>query len=172
MPPTKHASSRVVLHTVGPVARLKDACTALASLGFTIVPVVDVTSPDPLWTAGVGDAAPVTLTMLPDDALVPAAAAVSHLLGSPRAGQALASARGKKGLSQRQLTVLTGISHLRKPIPCMRSSLPCAPRGTFRRMYNLFSLLKNSKKLWPRACKSIGPVVRSYGCARHSTRLA
>jgi len=78
-------------------------------LGFTIVPVADVTSPDPLWTAGVGDAAPVTLTMLPDDALVPAAVAVSHLLGSPQSGQALAGARGKEGLSQRQLAALTGI---------------------------------------------------------------
>src|SRR5713101_5272071 len=96
MPPAKHASSRVLLHTVGPASRLKEACAALASLGFTIVPVADVTSLDPLWTAGIGDATPVLLTMLPDDALVPAAAAVSHLLGSPRAGQALASARGKK----------------------------------------------------------------------------
>ena len=76
MPPTKHASSRVILHTVGPIARLKDACTALASLGFTIVP---------------------------------AAAAVSHLLGPPQAGQALAGARGKEGFSQRQLAALTGI---------------------------------------------------------------
>jgi hypothetical protein len=109
MLPTKRASSRVVLHTVGPAAQLKEACTALASLGFTIVPVADVTSPDPLWTAGVGDAAPVTLTMLPDDALVPAVAAVSHLLGSPQAGQALAGARGKEGLSQRQLAALAGI---------------------------------------------------------------
>ena len=109
MPPTKRTSHRVVLHTVGPAARLKEACTALASLGFTIVPVADVTSLDPLWTAGVGDAAPVTLTMLPDDALVPAAAAVSHLLGSSQAGQALAGARGKEGLSQRQLAALTGI---------------------------------------------------------------
>ena len=108
MLPTKRASSRVVLHTVGPAARLKEACTALASLGFTIVPVADVTSPDSLWTAGVGDAASVTLTMLPDDALVPAAAAVSHLLGSPQAGQVLAGARGKEGLSQRQLAALTG----------------------------------------------------------------
>ena len=109
MPPTKHTSSRVVLHTVGPAARLKEACTALASLGFTIVPATDVTSSDPLWTAGIGDAAPVTLTMLSDDALIPAAAAVSHLLGSPQAGQALAGARGKEGLSQRQLAALTGI---------------------------------------------------------------
>ena len=109
MPPTKCASSRVVLHTVGPAARLKEVCTALASLGFTIVPVADVTSPDPLWTAGVGDATPVTLTILPDDALVPAAAAVSHLLGSPQASQALAGARGKERLSQRQLAALTGI---------------------------------------------------------------
>lgn len=110
MPPTKRASSRVVLHTVGPATRLKEVCTALASLGFTIVPVADVASPDPLWTAGVGDAAPVTLTMLPDDALIPAAAAVSHLLGSPQAGQALVGARGKERLSQRQLAALTGIS--------------------------------------------------------------
>src|SRR5260370_38863307 len=102
MPPTKRTSSRVVLHTVGPAARLKDACTALASLGFTIVPGVDVTSPDPLWTAGVGDAAPVTLPVLPDDALVPPAAAVSHLLGPPHAGQAHAEARRKDGLGQRR----------------------------------------------------------------------
>ena len=53
-PPTKHPIKRVVLHTVGPAAR--KACTALAALGFTIVPVADVTSPDPLWSAGVGDA--------------------------------------------------------------------------------------------------------------------
>jgi Helix-turn-helix len=109
MPRTKGASSRVVLHTVGPTAQLKEVCTALASLGFTIVPVAEVTSADPLWTAGVGDAAPVTLAMLPDDALVPAAAAVSHLLGPPQAGQALAGARGKEGLSQRQLAALTGL---------------------------------------------------------------
>src|SRR5262245_1259172 len=109
MPPTKHASSRVVLHTVGPIARLKEVCTALASLGFTIVPVAGVTSSDPLCSAGVGNAGPVTLAMLPDDALVPAAAAVSHLLGPSQAGQALAGARGKEGLSQRQLAALTGI---------------------------------------------------------------
>jgi helix-turn-helix protein len=124
MLPTKRGSSRVVLHTVGPTARLKEACTALASLGFTIVPVAEVTSSDPLWTAGVGDAAPVTLTMLPDDALVPAAAAVSNLLGAFQAGQALAGARGKEGLSQRQLAALTGIpqrhisemEHSKRPI--------------------------------------------------------
>lgn len=108
-PPTKGASSRVILHTVGPIARLKEACAALASLGFIIVPVAEVTSSDPLWTAGIGDAASVTLAMLPDDALVPAAAAVSHLLGPPQAGQALVGARGKEGLSQRQLAALTGL---------------------------------------------------------------
>jgi hypothetical protein len=108
-PLTKAPTERVVLHTVGPAARLQEACTVLAALGFTIVPVANVTSPDPLWTAGVGDAAPVTLTMLPDAALVPAAAAVSDLLGSQQAGQVLAGARGKEGLSQRQLAALTGI---------------------------------------------------------------
>ena len=108
-PPTKRIVARVVLHTVGPTARLQDACTALAALGFTIIPVADASSPDPLWTAGVGDALPVTLAMLPDDALIPAAAAVSDLLGSHHAGQALAGARGKEGCSQRQLAALTGI---------------------------------------------------------------
>ena len=47
--------------------------------------------------------------MLPDATLVPAAAAVSDLLGSQQAGQALVGARGKEGLSQRQLATLTGI---------------------------------------------------------------
>ena len=46
---------------------------------------------------------------LPDDALVPATAAVPDLLGPHRAGQTLAGARGKEGLSQRQLAALTVI---------------------------------------------------------------
>ena len=108
-PHIKLSSGRVILHTVGPAVRLQEACAALAGLGFTIIPVPDATSTDPLWTAGVGGAAPVTLTMLPDDALVPATAAVPDLLGPHRAGQTLAGARGKEGLSQRQLAALTGI---------------------------------------------------------------
>ena len=109
MPHTKLSSGRVVLHAVGPAVRLQKVCTALAELGFTIIPVPDAASADPLWTAGVEDAMPVTLTMLPDDALVPATAAVPDLLGPHRAGQTLAGARGKEGLSQRQLAALTGI---------------------------------------------------------------
>jgi hypothetical protein len=108
-PHTKPSSGRVVLHTVGPAVRLQEVCMALAELGFTIIPAPDTASADPLWTAGLDDAAPVTLTMLPDDALVPATAAVPDLLGPYRAGQTLAGARGKEGLSQRQLAALTGI---------------------------------------------------------------
>jgi hypothetical protein len=108
-PHTKQSSGRVILHTVGPAVRLQEVCTALAELGFAIIPVPDATSTDPLWTTGVEDATPVTLTMLPDDALVPAIAAVPDLLGPHRAGQTLAGARGKEGLSQRQLAALTGI---------------------------------------------------------------
>jgi Helix-turn-helix len=89
--------------------RLQEVCSALAELGFAIIPVSDTTSTAPLWTTGVEDATPVTLTMLPDDALVPATAAVPDLLGPHRAGQTLAGARGKEGLSQRQLAALTGI---------------------------------------------------------------
>ena len=37
-PRTKRIIGRVALHTVGPAARLKETCAALASLGFTIVP--------------------------------------------------------------------------------------------------------------------------------------
>src|SRR5437016_684967 len=108
-PHIKRSSGRVVLHAVGPAMRLQEVCTALAELGFTIIPVPDAASTDPLWTAGVEDATPVTLIMLPDDALVPATAAIPDLLGPHRAGQTLAGARGKEGLSQRQLAALTGI---------------------------------------------------------------
>ena len=52
---------------------------------------------------------PIVPPLLLDDALVPAAAAVSHLLGASQAGQALAGARGKEGLSQGQLAALTRI---------------------------------------------------------------
>ena len=89
--------------------RRQEVCTALVELGFTIIPVPAAAATSPLWTAGVEDATPVTLTMLPDDALVPATAAVPDLLGPHRAGQTLAGARGKEGLSQRQLAALTGI---------------------------------------------------------------
>ena len=75
-PHTKQASGRVILHTVGPAVRLQEVCSALAELGFAIIPVSDTTSTDPLWTTSVEDATPVTLTMLPDDALVPATAAI------------------------------------------------------------------------------------------------
>jgi Helix-turn-helix len=109
MPHTKQSSGRVILHTVGPAVRLQEVCSALAELGFAIIPVSDTTSTDPLWTTSVEDATPVTLTMLPDDALVPATAAVPDLLGPHRVGQTLAGARGKEGLSQRQLAALTGI---------------------------------------------------------------
>ena len=108
-PHTKPSSERVILHTVGPAVRLQEACTALAELGFTIIPVPAAASTDPLWTAGVEDATPVTLTMLPDEALVPATAAIPDLLGPHRTGQTLAGARGKEGLSQRKLAALTGI---------------------------------------------------------------
>jgi len=108
-PHIKQSSGRVVLHAVGPAMRLQEVCTALAELGFTIIPVLDAASADPLWTAGVEDATPVTLTMLPDDALVPATAAVPDLLGPHRAGQTLAGARAKEGLSQRQLAAFTEI---------------------------------------------------------------
>jgi Helix-turn-helix len=108
-PYTKRSSGHVILHAVGPAVRLQEVCTALAELGFTIIPVLDATSTDPLWTTGVDAAAPVTLPILPDDALVPATAAVPDLLGPHRAGQTLAGARGKEGLSQRQLAALTGI---------------------------------------------------------------
>ena len=109
MPRMKPSSGRVVLHTVGPAVRLQEVCMALAELGFTIIPVPSAAATDPLWTAGVEDATPVTMTMLPDDALVPATAAIPDLLGLHRAGQTLAGARGKEGLSQRQLAALTGI---------------------------------------------------------------
>ena len=108
-PHTKQSSGRVILHTVEPAVRLPEVCSALAELGLAIIPVSDTTSIDPLWTTSVEDATPVTLTMLPDDALVPAPAAVPDLLGPHRAGQTLAGARGKEGLSQRQLAALTGI---------------------------------------------------------------
>ena len=80
-PHIKLSSGRVILRTVGPAVRLQEVCTALAELGFAIIPVPDTTSTDPLWTTGAEDATPVTLTMLPDDALVPATAAVPDLLG-------------------------------------------------------------------------------------------
>ena len=108
-PHIKSSLGRVILHTVGPAVRLEEVCTALAELGFTIIPGSDAASTDSLWIAGVGEATPVTLAMLPDDALVPATAAVPDLLGPHRAGQTLAGARGKEGFSQRQLAALTGI---------------------------------------------------------------
>lgn len=108
-PHIKPSSGRVVLHTVGPAVRLQEVCTALAELGFTIIPAPVAASTDPLWTSSVEDATPVTMTMLPDDALVPATAAVPDLFGPHLAGQTLAGARGKEELSQRQLAVLTGI---------------------------------------------------------------
>ncbi len=92
-PPTKTRRdlARVALHAVGPAAQLPAACAALEPLGFVLVP----TAP--------ADAAPVTLDMLPDDALVEARAVLPP--GTP--GQRLAGARSKEGLTQRQLASQT-----------------------------------------------------------------
>jgi hypothetical protein len=49
-PHTKQSSGRVILHTVGPAVRLQEVCSALAELGFAIIPVSDTTSTYPLWT--------------------------------------------------------------------------------------------------------------------------
>jgi hypothetical protein len=94
-PPTKASRSltRVALHAVGPAERLAAACAALEPLGFVLVP------------APPADVAPVTLEMLPDEALVEARAVVPP--GTP--GQRLAGARSKEGLTQRQLAAQSGI---------------------------------------------------------------
>lgn len=84
---------RVALHAVGPADQLPAACAVLEPLGFVLVP----TPP--------ADATPVTLEMLPDEALVEARAVVPA--GLP--GQRLAGARSKEGLTQRQLAAQTGI---------------------------------------------------------------
>jgi hypothetical protein len=94
-PPTKtpRALTRVALHALGPADQLPAACAALEPLGFVLVPAVPA------------DAVPVTLEMLPDEALVEARAVLPP--GTP--GQRLVGARSKEGLTQRQLAVQTGI---------------------------------------------------------------
>ena len=106
---TKPRPLRVLLRAVGPRDQLAAACAALQPLGFTLLPAPQAEGIPDLCTDFVAHATPVTLEMLPDAARVPIQAVLPPPLQAERPGRLLAGARGKEGLTQRQLAALTGI---------------------------------------------------------------